>query len=71
MDNRDVEKVISLRELFWQIVMAWRFWIISGIIFAVLISGMHYVKGMKNVGKCTKLEQILLKIYSLFLRSML
>lgn len=48
MDNRDVEKVISLRELFWQIVMAWRFWIISGIIFAVLISGMHYVKGMKT-----------------------
>lgn len=48
MDNRDVEKVISLRDLFWQIVMAWRFWIISGIIFAVLISGMHYVKGMKT-----------------------
>ena len=48
MERQEFEKEISLRELFWQIVMAWRFWIISGIIFAVLISGMHYVKGMKT-----------------------
>ena len=48
MEKQEFEKEVSLRELFWRTVMAWRVWIIWGIVFAVLISGMHYAKSMRS-----------------------
>lgn len=47
-----------------------RHWVIHGKIkrtFHIPELRKYYVKGAKNVGKCTKLGQILLKICSLFL----
>lgn len=48
MEKQEFEKEVSLRELFWRIIMAWRAWIIGGIVFAILISGMRYAKSMRS-----------------------
>lgn len=46
MENQ--EREISLKELFWKIVLAWKAWLICGVIFAVLFAGLRYVKDMRS-----------------------
>lgn len=46
MENQ--EREISLKELFWKIVLAWKEWLICGVIFAVLFAGLRYVKDMRS-----------------------
>ncbi len=54
-----MEKGIRVEELFWNILFGWRQIICFGIIFAVLCSGLKYVKDVRTYGKIenTNLEQ--------------
>ena len=40
--NNTVEREISLENLFWKLLLGWRRWLILGIVFAVLVSGLKY-----------------------------
>lgn len=40
--NNTVEREISLENLFWKLLLGWRRWLILGIVFAALVSGLKY-----------------------------
>lgn len=46
MENK--EREISLIELFWKIVLAWRAWLVCGVVFALLLAGVGYMRDMNS-----------------------
>ena len=44
--ERTNEKELSLYDLMWKVLLGWRRWIIMGIVFAVLMSGLGYTRSM-------------------------
>ena len=35
---------ISLRHLFWKVMLGWKLWIVCALLFAILLPGVKYVK---------------------------
>lgn len=46
MENQVRE--ISLRQLFWKVMMGWKLWIVCAILFAILLPGVKYVKDVRS-----------------------
>ena len=42
MENQVRE--ISLRHLFWKVMLGWKLWIVCAVLFAILLPGVKYVK---------------------------
>ena len=42
MENQVRE--ISLRHLFWKVMLGWKLWIVCALLFAILLPGVKYVK---------------------------
>lgn len=45
MENQVRE--ISLRQLFWKVMMGWKLWILCAVLFAILLPGVKYAKDVR------------------------
>ena len=45
MENQVRE--ISLRQLFWKVMMGWKLWIVCAVLFAILLPGVKYAKDVR------------------------
>ena len=46
MENQVRE--ISLRQLFWKVMMGWKLWMVCSVLFAILLPGVKYVKDVRS-----------------------
>lgn len=46
MENQVGE--ISLRHLFWKVMLGWKLWIVCALLFAILLPGVKYVKDART-----------------------
>ena len=46
MENQVRE--ISLRHLFWKVMLGWKLWIVCAVLFAALLPGVKYVKDART-----------------------
>lgn len=52
-----MEREICLKDLFWNILFAWRSIICFGLIFAILLSGMKYVRDIRNYQRVKNIDE--------------